>query len=180
MFVDYKTKAGKWITFKPLPLIKREELSKRFNSFNKFIPISHQIVDSDEMEYNLSQILLLYGLDLNEFSIDEIDTLISDYIIKVNFSQKDLKKINISDISKSNAKTEESEDIISRLLTSLWGICENAGDAIYMLDKLPADILLETIKLRSEDLERMYMTDDEKRKKEQKQMREQLMKKHER
>lgn len=181
MYKDYKTTNGKWITFRPLPLIKREELSKRFNSFNKFVPINHQVLENDYLEYNLRQILLLYNLDLDNFDINEIDNLLIDYIVKVNFRESEVKKQKIEDLVSqggNNKKSNDSEmDIIPQLLSSLWGLCDNAGDAIYMLDKLPADTLLDTIKYRSEALELMYMSEDDKKKKEQKKLKEELMKK---
>lgn len=175
MFLDYKTKNGEWFTLYPLPLLKREELSKRLNKFNKFIPISQQILDSDELEYNLKRIISLYNLDINAFNIEEIDNFINEFLIKVNYSPKELTKQKLSDFIKKspgaiNPNPDDSMEIISKLFTSLWGICDNAGDAIYMLDKLPADMLLDTVKQRSADLKEMYMTDDEKRKNKQKEM----------
>lgn len=179
MYLDYKTKNGIWITFRPLPLIKREELSSRFNTFNKFIPISQQVLENDSLEYNLKQIFRLYDLDINDFDIDEIDDLLINFIIKVNYRESELKTQKVEDfLIKSESKLENNakEDVIPQLISSLWGLCENAGDAIYMLDKLPADVLLDTIKFRSETLEQMYMTDEDKRKKEQKKLREELLK----
>lgn len=180
MFKDYKSKNNKWYTFRPLPLFKREELSKRFNNFDKLRKISAQILDDDFYEYNLIKILELYNLDFNEFEIEELDDLLLNYILKVNYSDLELQKPKLESLIKERNKHKISEheesEIMSKLFSSIWGICENAGDALYMVDKLPADLLLSTIKNRSEDLEKMYSTEKDKQKKEQKNLKEQLLK----
>lgn len=186
MFKDYKSLNNQWYTFRPLPLFKREELSKRFNQFNKLKKISVQVVEDDFAEYNLKMILELYDLKIDNFELEEIDSLIVDYILPVNYNAMELKKTTLdstikSVIEKSNKKDEDGDeddlDILSKLFTSVWGICDNAGDALYMIERIPADILMNTIKYRSEDLERIYSTPEEKQKKSQKSIKEQLMKK---
>lgn len=180
MFKDYVSKGGNWYTFEGLNLYKREELSIRFNTFKKNKKISVQILDDSNMEYNLRRILSLYGLKLEEFEIEEIDSLILDYIIPINFSviEKTVSKVN------SDGDGEEEEEnrqkLLSKLISSVWAICDNAGDAIYLIDKMPAEILLEVIKNRSEDLENMYMSKEDKQKREQRKIKEELLRKSKR
>ena len=178
MYKDYQSLNGNWYTFRPLPIFQREELSKRFNTFNKYKKISIQIVNNPLLEYNLKKILDLYDLNLDDFEVNELDDLILNNIIKVNFSVIEYKKpdLNKKQPAKPVALDQEEEDnSISKLFSSIWGICDNAGDALYMMEKIPAEILLSTIK--AEELERIYSTDKDKKKKEQKSIKEQLLKK---
>jgi hypothetical protein len=179
MFKDYLSKNGNWYTFDGLNLYKREELSIRFNTFIKTKKISVQILDNTDMEYNLRRILALYGLTLEEFEIDEVDRLILDYIIPVNFSviDKDIPKANSKNKKSNEEEDEDRQKLLSRLISSVWAICENAGDAVYLIDKMPAEILLEVIKNRSEDLEKMYMSKEDRQKKEQKRIKDDLINK---
>lgn len=180
MYKDYKSYNDKWYTIRPLPLFKREELSKRFNYFNKLKKISVQVLEEDDKEYNLRMILELYNLSLDDFELEEIDNLIINYILAVNYNSTELKKPSLESILKELAKEEfnkDESDLISKLFASVWGICNNAGDAIYMLEKIPAEMLMNTIKHRSEDLEKIYSTPEEKQKKIQKSLKEELLKK---
>lgn len=181
MFKDYLAKNGNYYTFRGLNLYGREELSIRFNSFIKTKKISVQILDNSEMEYNLRRILALYDLKLEEFEIEEIDSLILDYIIPINFSvvEKTVSKVNYKEGDKEDEE-ENRQKILAQLISSVWAICDNAGDALYMLEKMPAEMLLEVIKNRSEDLEKMYMSKEDKQKKEQKKIKEELINKSKR
>lgn len=178
MYKDYRAKSGKWYTFRPLPLLVREELTQRFNLFNKFTPISKQIVSSDLLEYNLINILKLYNLDINEFDLSEIDDLLINNIITVNYDQSEIKReVSVKDIKGNTG--DNPENIMPKLISSIWGICDNIGDALYLIEKLPADMLINTIKNRSEDLERIYSSDKDKQKKAQKSIKQELLKKYE-
>lgn len=175
LYKDYCSLAGKWYTFRPLPLMKREELSRRFNNFDKTISIKEQLLldDSGRIFYNIKQIFALYNINVEEFTIKELDDVLINYILTVNFEalQYEQPKINQS------SDKESDKDILSLILNSTWGVCDSAGDAMYLINNLPADLLLETIRLRSEDLERMYSTEKEKRKREAKKVKEMLIEK---
>ena len=174
MYKDYLSKGGKWYSFTGLNLYKREELATRFNKFKRYRKISQQVVEDEELEYNLSKILDLYSLTLEEFDISEIDSLIINYIIPINFSTID----NIaSSGSGSNMVEENRQEVLAKLISSIWSICDNAGDALYMIDKMPAETLLDVIKNRSEDLERMYMSKEDRQKLDQKKIKDELMNK---
>lgn len=165
MFKDYFANNGMCYTIRPLPILKRDELTVRYNNFNKYKKISVQIIDK-KLEYNLKQILSLYNLDINNFDVSEFDSLIVDYILPVNFS-----KLTYDEPLKKSKKAppkneEEDEDAMSKLYASVWAITENAGDALYMINNLPAEFLLNVINYRVKDLERMYMTEEDKRKRE--------------
>jgi hypothetical protein len=136
------------------------------------VTIKHQLIndDDDYVYYTISQILALYGLNIDDLDIDEIDTIFLEYIIPVNFRAVSYESPELP--------TNNDEDTISVLLNSVWGVCDNAGDAMYLMDKLPAEILLQTVTLRAKDLERIYSTDKQKRDKEGKKLKEQLLKNH--
>lgn len=176
LYKDYLSKKGKYYTFEGLNLYKREELSERFNAFQKTKKISVQILDNFDMEYNLRRILSLYNLTLEEFEIEEIDSLILDYIIPINFTIVEKTIYKIKEDSEKNSDNDRLK-ILSQLVSSVWAICDSAGDALYMLDRMPAEMLLDVVKNRSEDLEKMYSTKEDKQKKEQKRIKEELLKK---
>jgi len=177
MFKDYLSKRNNWYTFEGLNLYKREELSIRFNTFEKTKKISIQILDNSDMEYNLRKILSLYNLTLEEFEIEEIDSLILDYIIPINFS---VIEKNVSSVNSKNVNIDKEEDrqkLLAQLVSSVWAICDSAGDALYMINNMSAEMLLDVIKNRSEDLEKMYMSKEDKQKKEQKRIKDDLINK---
>lgn len=177
MFKDYLSKRGNWYTFEGLNLYKREELSVRFNSFIKTRKISQQILDNLDAEYNLRKILSLYNLSLDEFEIEEIDSLILDYIVPINFSVVEKTIYSGADLDgDGDGDADNRQKVLAQLISSVWAICDNAGDALYMLERMPAEMLLEVIKNRSEDLEKMYMSKEDKQKKEQKRIKEELLK----
>lgn len=174
MYKDYLSKGGKWYSFTGLNLYKREELATRFNKFKRYRKISQQVIEDEELEYNLSKILDLYSLTLEEFDISEIDSLILNYIIPINFSVIDNSAAVAS--SGTDMGEENRQEILAKLISSIWSICDNAGDALYMIEKMPAETLLDVIKNRSEDLERMYMSKEDRQKLDQKKIKDELMK----
>lgn len=175
LYKDYKSKTGKWYTFRPLPLIKREELSRRFNTFDKTISLREQLLldENGAIIFNIRRILELYDLSLEEFTISEIDDLLINFMLTVNYEALQFEK----PVDKSSTPPPDDKDILSVILNSAWGVADSAGDAMYLVNNLPADILLETMKLRSEDLERMYSTDKDRKKKESKKLKEEMARK---
>lgn len=174
-YSDYRSKAGIWYTFRPLNVLKREELASRFNSFDKSMTIAEQLV-VDELGgvvHNLKQILKLYDLDICEFEFEEFDELLVEHLLKVNYSELKYDELSIES-EKAASKKEDYGDILTNLISSTWGITESAGDAMYLIEKLPAELLIEVIKKRSEVLEKVYSTDEDKRKKQTKDIKETL------
>lgn len=169
IFSDYKSLAGTWYTFRPLNVLKREELSQRFSKLSRASSIFNQLIDDQDgcVEYNIKQMLSLYDIQLDEFEIEELDELFLDHILKVNFSALNNEETSLEEMErKANEKVDGAdEDILSDLLSSTWGICDSAGDALFMIEKLPAEMLLSTLKKRANVLEEIYSTDESRRKK---------------
>lgn len=178
MFKDYFANNGMCYTIRPLPLLKREELTTRYNTFNKYKKIGVQIIDKT-IEYNLKQILALYELDINNFDVSEFDDLIVNYILPVNFSKLTYDEKPTNKKTSESEKKNPEENYLEKLFASVWAITENAGDALYLINNIPAEFLLNIINYRVEDLEKMYMTEDDKRKKEKQEMRQKFLDKGE-
>lgn len=167
IYSDYRSLAGKWYTFRPLSVISREELARRFNSFNRALSIKSQLSDDEDgaIYWNLSQILKLYGLTIDEFEIEELDTLLVDHLLRVNYGEIDEKNYGYEKQKSQSQIDPANANILADLISGTWGITESAGDAMYLVKELPAELLIETIKKRAEALERIYATDEDKRKK---------------
>lgn len=182
IYKDYLSLAGVWYTIRPLSLMKREELTRRFNSLDKTFSIKEQILLDDEngsVLFNISQILKLYDLTIDEFSITELDNFLIRNILLVNFEllQYDNPKEHLVKDDGGNRYDSGDKDLLSLIINSTWGVCDSAGDAMYLINNLPADILLETIRLRSEDLEKMYSSEKDRRKKDSRKLKEELINK---
>lgn len=175
IYSDYRSLSGVWYTFRPLNVLKREELSKRFNKLSNAESIKSQLILEEDgaVAWNIQQMLNLYGLSLEEFDIEELDTLFLEHILKVNFSELIYDDDKIKKV-KEREDSEESK-ILAELISGAWGICDSAGDAIYMVEKLPADLFLSTLKERAADLERIYATEETKKKKATKKLKDELL-----
>lgn len=169
-YSDYRSKAGVWYTFRPLNVLKREELASRFNSFDKSMTIAEQLVadETGRVVHNLKQILKLYDLDICEFEFEEFDELLVEHLLKVNYSELKYEEESLK------RDDNNYENILTNLISSTWGITESAGDAMYLIERLPAELLIGVIKKRSEVLEKIYSTDEDKRKKQTKDIKETL------
>lgn len=198
LFLDVSLESGKWITIQQLNFFDREVFYQRLLKFDKLINYDEYIIEdvtsnASEYFYNTAQILRLFGIDINDCTLNDINkllinpALITNFVYPIDTEKKKEKKNTakslmellgpsipidddeeikeIAESQKSSVPKFSQNENYNRTLLSCWNVCNSITEALFLLTNIPAPSIPELLEKRGEILEKAYATPEDQKKK---------------
>lgn len=189
LYIDVKLEKGLWYTLKALNFFEAEEFRDRLEDIRDLGAINNQ----EKVEsYNLhmTKICELFSIDfLNLSESDSIYLFFDPGILTqwvLSNADEDSKEKKVSEVKKNffamppgmekefESKLPKGKNTpavtISEAIVSVWNVCDSISDALVLLNNLPYSVAMDCVKLRAKALEEAYSTSDDRIKKEQKRL----------
>lgn len=189
---------GNFVEVTPVNILNRTHLFKFLEEIQNYLSelsvqdtatkSFHDIWDEDPYFQHICCEAVRYGgLDPDTLTLDMIYCLLLpfyDEVENAHYHQGILVALNFSPnkfadktgTGENNSDNTRSETL-AQMLAGLWTSADSVGEAIQLIEQVPADELIEVLKHRADIVKEINMTPEQKKAREQKAMRDKLKEK---